>query len=348
MRWVLQHLLQYLRIFIEIIHEPLSLEKGTLAEDNSLQAQAYLCCSPSHAGLALNWTCELALAYSIGQEQFRCPSGACPQDEIKHEIMACSRRDQTWDQDTRMGQAGQCFFRWTEGHWGGSEATNCMDAVASQKEAVTDLVMDSVDFYLKWEWQFSRPRTQCGRMTGIFVRVWMLQIHVVCVHTQMQCVYTSLTEPPTRTHGFPHMRTRNLHAYTFRIVSVMINGHRVWIAHWRQHNSTWILMSWWKRSRGGGAHGLRVLVNSRTARLCVLSYQVEGFLHCGCVLCGGRVCAVVPKGGDTFFGEIPYKLWRIESGGRRIETLSLPCARPSCSPTKNPPPPRTTLRANWG
>jgi len=26
-----------------------------------------------------------------------------------------------------------------------------MDAVASQKEAVTDLVMDSVDFYLKWE-----------------------------------------------------------------------------------------------------------------------------------------------------------------------------------------------------
>jgi len=64
-----------------------------------------------------------------------------------------------------------------------------------------------------------------------FVRVWMLQIHVVCVHTHMQCVYTSLTEPPTRTHGFPHMRTRNLHAYTFRIVSVMINGHRVWIAH---------------------------------------------------------------------------------------------------------------------
>jgi len=32
----------YLRLFIEIIHEPLSLEEGTLAEDNSLQAQAYL------------------------------------------------------------------------------------------------------------------------------------------------------------------------------------------------------------------------------------------------------------------------------------------------------------------
>jgi len=28
-----------------------------------------------------------------------------------------------------------------------------------------------------------------------------------------------------------------------------------------------------------------------------LSYQLEGFLHCECVLCGGRVCAVVPKGG---------------------------------------------------
>jgi len=26
-----------------------------------------------------------------------------------------------------------------------------MDAVAYQKVAVTDLVMDSVDFYLKWE-----------------------------------------------------------------------------------------------------------------------------------------------------------------------------------------------------
>ena len=32
----------YLRLFIEIIHEPLSLEESTLAEDNSLQAQAYL------------------------------------------------------------------------------------------------------------------------------------------------------------------------------------------------------------------------------------------------------------------------------------------------------------------
>ena len=32
----------YLRLFIEIIHEPLSLEEGTLAEDDSLQAQAYL------------------------------------------------------------------------------------------------------------------------------------------------------------------------------------------------------------------------------------------------------------------------------------------------------------------
>ena len=32
----------YLRLFIEIIHEPLSLEEGTLAEDNSLLAQAYL------------------------------------------------------------------------------------------------------------------------------------------------------------------------------------------------------------------------------------------------------------------------------------------------------------------
>jgi len=29
--------------------------------------------------------------------------------------------------------------------------TNCLDAVASQKEAVTDLAMDSLDFYLKWE-----------------------------------------------------------------------------------------------------------------------------------------------------------------------------------------------------
>ena len=32
----------YLRLFIEIIHEPLSLEESTLADDNSLQAQAYL------------------------------------------------------------------------------------------------------------------------------------------------------------------------------------------------------------------------------------------------------------------------------------------------------------------
>jgi len=32
----------YIRLFIEIIHEPLSLEESTLAEDNSLQAQAYL------------------------------------------------------------------------------------------------------------------------------------------------------------------------------------------------------------------------------------------------------------------------------------------------------------------
>ena len=32
----------YLGLFFEIIHEPLSLEEGTLAEDNSLQAQAYL------------------------------------------------------------------------------------------------------------------------------------------------------------------------------------------------------------------------------------------------------------------------------------------------------------------
>ena len=32
----------YLGLFFEIIHEPLSLEEGTLAEDDSLQAQAYL------------------------------------------------------------------------------------------------------------------------------------------------------------------------------------------------------------------------------------------------------------------------------------------------------------------
>jgi len=32
----------YLRLFIEIIHEPLSLKEGTLADDDSLQAQAYL------------------------------------------------------------------------------------------------------------------------------------------------------------------------------------------------------------------------------------------------------------------------------------------------------------------
>jgi len=29
----------YLRLFIDIIHEPLSLEEGTLTEDNSLQTQ---------------------------------------------------------------------------------------------------------------------------------------------------------------------------------------------------------------------------------------------------------------------------------------------------------------------
>ena len=32
----------YLGLFFEIIHEPLSLEEGTLAEDDSLQTQAYL------------------------------------------------------------------------------------------------------------------------------------------------------------------------------------------------------------------------------------------------------------------------------------------------------------------
>ena len=32
----------YLRLFIDIIHEPLSLEEGTLTEDNSLQTQADL------------------------------------------------------------------------------------------------------------------------------------------------------------------------------------------------------------------------------------------------------------------------------------------------------------------
>jgi len=88
--------------------------------------------------------------------------------------------------------------------------------------------MDSVDFYLKWEWQFSRPRTQCGRTAGICVCVWMLQI---CV------VYTSITEQLTRTHRFAHVRTRNIHAHPHRIVSVMINGRRVWIAHWRRHQS---------------------------------------------------------------------------------------------------------------
>ena len=35
-------LLFYLGLFLEIIHEPLSLEEGTLAEDDSLQTQAYL------------------------------------------------------------------------------------------------------------------------------------------------------------------------------------------------------------------------------------------------------------------------------------------------------------------
>ena len=32
----------YLGLFFEIIHEPLSLAEGTLAEDDSLQVQAYL------------------------------------------------------------------------------------------------------------------------------------------------------------------------------------------------------------------------------------------------------------------------------------------------------------------
>jgi len=32
----------YLGLFFEIIHEPLSLEEGTMAEDDSLQVQAYL------------------------------------------------------------------------------------------------------------------------------------------------------------------------------------------------------------------------------------------------------------------------------------------------------------------
>ena len=32
----------YLGLFFETIHEPLSLEEGTLAEDDSLQIQAYL------------------------------------------------------------------------------------------------------------------------------------------------------------------------------------------------------------------------------------------------------------------------------------------------------------------
>ena len=32
----------YLGLFFEIIHEPLSLEEGTLAVDDSLQTQAYL------------------------------------------------------------------------------------------------------------------------------------------------------------------------------------------------------------------------------------------------------------------------------------------------------------------
>jgi len=174
--------------------------------------------------------------------------------------------------------------------------TACMDAVVSQKEAVTDLVMDSVDFYLKWEWQFSRHRTQSGSKAGLGVCVWLLQIRVVTTYTHMHCVYTPLAEPRTRTHRCTHMRTRNMHAYTHRIVSVMINGHKVWITHWRQHKSTRILISWRQRSRRRGANELRMLVNSMPARLCVLSCQMEGFLHCECVLCGGRVCAVVPKG----------------------------------------------------
>ena len=32
----------YLGLFFEIIHEPLSLEEGTLAEDDSLEAEAHL------------------------------------------------------------------------------------------------------------------------------------------------------------------------------------------------------------------------------------------------------------------------------------------------------------------
>ena len=45
-----------------------------------------------------------------------------------------------------------------------------------------------------------------------------------------------------------------------------------------------ILMSSRQRSRGGGANELRMLVNYRTARLFVFSYQLEGFWHCECVL----------------------------------------------------------------
>ena len=99
-----------------------------------------------------------------------------------------------------------------------------MDVVAYQKEAVTDLVMDSVDFYLKWEWS----RTQCGSMAGICVCVCGCCKYM---YTHMHCVYNSLTEPRTHTHRFTHMRSRNMHAYTHRIVSVMINGRKVWIAH---------------------------------------------------------------------------------------------------------------------
>jgi len=79
------------------------------------------------------------------------------------------------------------------------------------------------DFYLRWEWQFSRPRAQCGRMSGICVCGWMLQIRVA---------YTSITEQRTHTHRFASVRTPNMHAYTHRIVSVIINDRRVWIAHW--------------------------------------------------------------------------------------------------------------------
>ena len=101
-----------------------------------------------------------------------------------------------------------------------------MHAAASQKEAVTDQVTDSVDFCLKWH--FSRPRTQCGRMAGICVCVWML---LICV------VDTSIVDQWPHTLWFAHVRTRNLRAHAHRMVSVMINDRRVWIAHWRRYHS---------------------------------------------------------------------------------------------------------------